>query len=209
MSSILIGIIEDEDMVRESICNLISAYPGFELCCAHPSVESFLGTTFKKTPDIILLDIGLGGGVTGLQGLKDIKHKCKDADIIMLSTFDDEDRIFKALCGGATAYITKQTPFAKIAEAINIVHRGGSYMSPSIARKVVTYFAPSKQTTSLTARQLQVVQGVVDGLSYKMIADKLLISVETVRDHIKKIYRKLDINSRTELIKKSHNGDIV
>ena len=127
----------------------------------------------------------------------------------MLTTFDDADKIFKALCAGASAYLTKRTPFKKISEAIYTVYRGGSYMSPTIARKVVDYFAPKKITHSpLTPRQQQIADGIVEGLSYKLIADKLLIKTETVRDHIKKIYKKLEIHSKAELIKKKMDGEL-
>lgn len=209
MKQIQVSLIEDEALIRESLSGLIENYPGLNLSYVAEKVETFLEIEMNQSPNILLLDIGLKGGMTGLQGLKHIKQKCPTTDIIMLTTFDDSDRIFKALCGGASAYLTKQSPFAKIVEAIHTVNNGGSYMSPSIARKVVDYFAPTQKKTSLTARQMQIVQGVVDGLSYKLIADKLMISIETVRDHIKKIYRKLEINSKTELIRKKMDGEIV
>ncbi len=149
--------------------------------------------------------------MSGLEGIKPIKNALLDVNIIMLTTFEEEDKIFKALCAGAVSYISKRTPLTKIEEAIFTIARGGSYMSPSIARKVISHFnpKPKKQNTQLTARQRQIVEGVVEGLSYKMIADKYLISIDTVRDHIKKIYRLLQINSKGELIKKSLDGDII
>jgi DNA-binding NarL/FixJ family response regulator len=129
----------------------------------------------------------------------------------MLTTFEEEDKIFKALCAGAVSYISKRTPLTKIEEAIFTIFRGGSYMSPSIARKVISHFNPKPKNTKtqLTSRQSQIVQGIVDGLSYKMIADKHIISIDTVRDHIKKIYRLLEINSKSELIKKSLDEDLI
>lgn len=209
MHLICVSIIEDEKLVRDSLGGLIQNYPGLTLGTMANGVESFLASDLDQSPDIVLLDINLRGGMSGLEGIKLIKRKCKEAEVIMLTTFDDSDRIFKALCGGASAYLTKQSPFAKIVEAIHTVYHGGSYMSPNIARKVVNYFAPPKKKTLLTPRQTQIVQGVVDGLSYKLIADKLMIKTETVRDHIKTIYRKLEINSKTELIKKQRDGEIV
>ena len=209
MSEIKVSLIEDEELIRISLSGLIENYPGLELYQMAEKVETFMAIEMPEAPDILLLDIGLKGGMTGLQGIRLIKQKYPSVEIIMLTTFDDADRIFKALCGGASAYLTKESPFLKIVEAIHTVHHGGSYMSPSIARKVVNYFSPSKKKTQLTPRQQQIVQGVVDGLSYKLVADKLMISTETVRDHIKKIYRKLEINSKTELIKKKMDGEIV
>lgn len=209
MESIRISIIEDEPLIRNSLVVLVQEQPDFELLHECPSVESFLAESHVVSSDIVLLDIGLKGGMTGLEGIRLIKQLSAETNIIMLTTFDDSDRIFKALCAGASAYLTKRTPFKKIIEAIYTVYRGGSYMSPVIARKVIDYFAPKQPSEAkLTPRQQQIVEGVVDGLSYKLIADKLMIGTETVRDHIKKIYRKLEINSKTELIKKRIDGEI-
>ena len=175
------------------------------------SVEAFLSelrATQKPKVDVLLLDIGLPG-MSGLEGIRPIKRLVPNADVVMLTTYEEEDKIFKALCAGAVSYLTKRTPLAKIQEAIFTIHRGGSYMSPSIARKVVEYFVPKKKIEhQLTDRQQQIIQGVVDGLSYKLIADKYMISIDTVRDHIKKIYKALQINSKGELIKKSMDGEI-
>ncbi len=209
MKAVLVSLIEDEQLIRESLVGLIDNYPGLNIHTVAESVESFLENEEARSSQILLLDIGLKGGISGLEGIRPIKHMAPEIEIIMLTTFDDSDHVFKALCAGASAYLTKQSPFAKIVEAIEVVGQGGSYMSPEIARKVVNYFAPSQKRTNLTPRQQQIVQGVVDGLSYKLIADKLMISTETVRDHIKKIYRKLEINSKTELIKKQRDGQIV
>ena len=204
-----IAIIEDETLVLNSLVGLLETRPEFKVVHQARNVEAFLEASLSNHPDVLLLDIGLKGGMTGLQGIRPIKQQYPNTDIIMLTTFDDSDRIFKALCAGASAYLTKRTPFVKIVEAIHTVQQGGSYMSPGIARKVVDYFAPKKIAHSpLTPRQVQIVDAIVEGLSYKMVADKLLITTETVRDHIKKIYRKLEVNSKTELIKKRIDGEI-
>ena len=201
--------VEDEHMIREGLQGLIHAQIGMEMIAVADSVEAALEIYCPEVPNVILLDIGLAGALTGLEGIRPIKAKWPKADIIMLTTFDDSDRIFKALCAGASAYLTKRTPFPQIADAIRTVYRGGSYMSPTIARKVIDHFAPKKSVHhDLTPRQSQIVEGIMEGLSYKLIADKLLISTETVRDHIKKIYRKLDVNSKTELIRKRMDGEI-
>ncbi len=165
-----------------------------------------------KTEEVgmVLLDIGLPG-MSGLEGIKKIKAKFPEADIVMFTSFEEEEKIFKALCSGACSYITKRTSLMKLTEALFTIHRGGSYMSPSIARKVVQYFAPKPKTANksmLTDRQREIVDNIVAGLSYKMVANKLSISIETVRDHIKKIYRALHINSKAELIKRSLDGNI-
>lgn len=148
--------------------------------------------------------------MSGLEGISHIQKLLPKVNIIMLTTYEEEDNIFKALCAGAISYISKRTPLTKIEEAIITIYHGGSYMSPSIARKVINYFGPKSNNgmNSLTSRQQQIVQCIVDGLSYKMVADKLQISIDTVRDHIKKIYRLLNINSKAELIKKSYEQNL-
>jgi DNA-binding NarL/FixJ family response regulator len=172
-------------------------------------MESFFEAVNQGlTAEVVLTDIGLPG-MSGIEGIRLIKERIKAVDIIMLTVFKDENRIFKSLCAGATGYLVKDTPFPAIKDAILIIRRGGSFMSPAIARKIVEYFNPSqKNNEGLTSREKQIVQGLVDGLSYKLIADRLSISIDTVRSHIKKIYTKLQVNSRTELISKSYKGFI-
>lgn len=211
MKEIALGIIEDEPIVRESVITFLTEQGGFRIVQEAQSVEDFtescVGTS--EAPDILLLDIGLPG-MSGLEGIRHIKKIAPDTDIIMLTTYEESETIFKALCAGACSYLSKRSSLAQIKEAISVVYKGGSYMSPAIARKVVRYFAPNEVSRKelLTPRQQQIVSGLVEGLSYKMIADKYLISIETVRDHIKKIYRKLSINSKAELIRLSVDGEI-
>lgn len=216
---IKVAIIEDEALVRENVSLFLKQDQRFELVLDSYSVENFLEKLpmIPKKPAVVILDIRLPG-MDGLEGIRYIRQELPDADIVMLTAFDDSDRIFKALCAGAVSYISKKTDLHTIAQALVTVHEGGSFMSPSVARKVIDYLSPGQNTgivgvgvseendKELTARQTQIVQGLVDGLSYKMIADKLLISVETVRDHIKKIYKKLEVNSRGEVVKIVLNG---
>lgn len=205
MSEIRVSIVEDDRMILQSMKELLDLQSGLTFESSAHSVEGFL--EHPSHPQVILLDIGLEGPLSGLEGIRPIKAQYPTAEIIMLTTFDDSDRIFKALCAGASAYLTKRTPLAQIVEAIQVVHGGGSYMSPGIARKVVDYFAPKRSDyPDLTPRQHQIADGIIEGLSYKLIADKLMITTETVRDHIKKIYKKLEVNSKTELIKRKHEG---
>ena len=207
---IYLGIIEDEPMVRENLEIYFGAQPEIEPILAADSVEAFLENLQPNLPlDTILLDIGLPG-MSGLEGIRLLKGQRPDIDIIMLTAYDDSDRIFKALCAGADSYLIKRTGLPVIKDAIMTVNRGGSYMSPSIARKVINHFSPKQEKSEdqvLTDRQQQIVNGLVDGLSYKMIADKYIISVETVRDHIKKIYKKLQVNSKAEVIRKKLDGE--
>lgn len=156
----------------------------------------------------LVLDINLLG-ISGIEGLPLLLDKLPNTDIIMLTTFEDNESIFKALCAGACSYLSKKTPLAKIREAIEIVYSGGSYMSPSIARKIVNRFAPNRnKPQQLTIRQKDIVDGIVAGKSYKMIADDLFVSLDTVRSHIKNIYKTLEINSKAELIKRAYDNEI-
>lgn len=211
MESVNLAIIEDDPVVRESLESYLGNNPSIQLEYIADSVEVFINALrIARNPrvDVLILDIGLPG-ISGLEGIRPIKRLLPDVDIIMLTTYEEDDKIFKALCAGAVSYLTKRTSLVKIQEAIFTIHRGGSYMSPSIARKVVEYFTPKeKKESPLTSRQQQIVSGIVDGLSYKMIAEKHMISLDTVRDHIKKIYKILQINSKGELIRKSMDGEI-
>jgi DNA-binding NarL/FixJ family response regulator len=205
-----IAIIEDDDVVRNGLERYFSAEDFCKKASSFVSMESFFEELDKGLQaDVILTDIGLPG-MSGIDGIRQIKERIKGADIIMLTVFKDENRIFKSLCAGATGYLVKDTPFSAIKDAIIDIRNGGSSMSPAIARIVVEYFNPprKKQAEALTAREKQIVQGLVDGLSYKLIADRLSISIDTIRTHIKKIYTKLEINSKTELINKSFKGYI-
>jgi DNA-binding NarL/FixJ family response regulator len=213
MKTTTLAMVEDDPVVRESLQAFFGNNPQFELKTVAASVEEFLNmldSGVYPPPEILLLDIQLPGK-SGIEGIPAIREVLPEVDIIMLTTFEDSEKIFAALCAGACSYLTKQTSLVNIREAVLTVSRGGSYMSPSIARKVVEYFSPKpkrKESSPLTERQQEIVQGIVDGLSYKMIANRLDISIDTVRSHIMHIYRALNINSKGELIKKALNGKI-
>ncbi|MCC6459625.1 MAG: response regulator transcription factor [Saprospiraceae bacterium] len=213
MENIHLGIIEDDPVIRESLETYLGAHPALQFSIVAGSVEEFLEKADKPLHrpkmDVLLLDIGLPG-MSGIEGIRHIRQKFPDTDIVMLTTFEENDKIFKSLCSGACSYIAKRTPLSTIQEAIFTIHRGGSFMSPSIARKVVQHFMPKvrQEDDLLSPRQQQIVEGLVDGLSYKLIADKLSISIDTVRDHIKRIYRALEVNSKAEIIRKALDGDI-
>lgn len=211
MKRISIGIIEDDPVVQKSLSSFLGANPKFEIGFVVNSIEAFQSLSPRDLPskvDVVLLDIQLPG-MSGLEGIRIIKRQLPPVDIIMLTTFEEADKIFKALCAGACSYLSKQIPLAKIQEAILTVSQGGAYMSPKIARKVVDYFKPQpiKKEATLTARQQQIVDGLLSGLSYKMVAAELNISLDTVRAHVKNIYRILEINSKAELIKRAYYRD--
>jgi len=206
-----LALIEDDSGVRERLETFLQHSDSIHCLYSCGSVESFLEKSESTgPPQVILMDIGLPG-ISGLEGIRLVKDKMPETDIIMFTVYDDAERIFKALCAGATGYLLKTTKFSRIVEAIRNLHNGWAPMSPQIARKVIDYFNnPQRQPAEslLTAREKDVVAGLVDGLSYKLIADRLGVTIETVRQHIKKIYRKLQVNSKAEVITRSLRGEI-
>jgi DNA-binding NarL/FixJ family response regulator len=212
-----IGIIEDESIMLASLCETFTGSPDMKVALATRTVEDFIKALDAEdfTLDLLLLDINLPGK-SGLEGIPLFRERRPDLDIIMLTNMDDADHIFPALRAGAVSYISKKKVNPPILrEAVVTVNRGGSYMSPGIARKVMEHFAPklsapqTQQTEArLTPRQHEIVALLTMGKSYKVIADDLGISVETVRDHIKHIYRELQVHSKAEVILKKLGGEI-
>jgi DNA-binding NarL/FixJ family response regulator len=210
MTPFSLAIIEDVDDIRIGLKDFFSKHEEITAVHAYGNMEDF----FEKVksgyaPDVILSDIGLPG-MDGIEGIKRIAQVLPDADVIMLTVFMDGDKIFNALCAGATGYLLKGTPLPEIRKAIIEIHEGGSYMSPSIARKVVEHFkTPTKKINAqLTDREKDVINCLLDGLSYKLIADRLCISMDTVRFRIKSIYKKLHVNSKAEILSKALKGEI-
>ena len=208
---IQVAVIEDEQDLRNLITLYINHLPDYECKISCESVESFLKEDFSSSsPEIILCDIGLPG-MSGIDAIKILKDKFTEINIVMLTSFDDSEKIFRALCAGAVGYLLKKSSaIENLKEFLDIIKNGGSPMTPEVARKVVEYFSErnKKPQMPLTDREYDIVQGLVDGLSYKMIAAKLNISHDTVRQHIKNTYRKLDVNSKAEVITKSLKGEI-
>lgn len=210
MNPIRLAIIEDEVLIQESLKTFFDTIAHIVCLTVASSVEDFLKQIPKLEilPDVLLLDINLLG-MTGIEGIPLLLNEMPEIDIIMLTTFEDNDSIFKALCAGACSYLSKKTPLKKIQEVVEVVHNGGSYMSPSIARKIVNHYAPrSSKESVLSPRENDVVKGIVAGKSYKMIADDLFVSINTIRTHIKNIYKTLGINSKAELIKRSYDNKL-
>ena len=203
---IRITIIEDDTTIRRNLVAFIGFHEDMELVAEYGSVEDFLHLMSSKAlkADILLLDIGLPG-MSGLEGISKIKEKAPNIDIIMLTTYDEEEKIFAALQSGACSYLSKKTSLEKIIETIRIVHGGGSYMSPAIARKLTSYISkgePTKNTYKLTPKQVLIIEGLVDGLSYKGLATRLDVSVSTIKTHIKRIYQTMHVSSKSEAVAK-------
>lgn len=209
MERFRLAIIEDIDDIRNTLAEYFSQQPEVEAVLAVDSMEAFFDALHGgKEADVILSDIGLPG-MNGIEGIKKIKEGYPATDIIMLSVFNNSDKIFKSICAGATGYALKDTPLPELKKAIMDVRAGGSYMTPSIARKVMEHFMPKKMAEdTLSTKEKQIVIAMTEGLSYKLIADRLSISIDGVRFHIKNIYRKLQVNSKAEVIGKYHKGEI-
>ncbi|HWK06882.1 MAG TPA: response regulator transcription factor [Puia sp.] len=206
---IRIAIVEDDTVIRDLIRDFLRGQDEFESVSCFGSVEDFLRS--EEAPfQVVLLDIELPG-MSGLEGAFKIKQETPDTDILMLTVYDDKDRIFRALQGGASGYLLKSTSLPKLKTAILEMLQGGAPMSPVIAKKVITYFSglpvsPDKTNLQqLTAREKEVSLLLIEGNTYKQVAYHLHISTDTVRQHIKNIYRKLQINSRVQLIREFRN----
>ncbi|MCB0291280.1 MAG: response regulator transcription factor [Calditrichaeota bacterium] len=206
-----VAIVEDDLEIREVMENYLDNLDGFRCRIAVDSVEAFLDILNEKSlPEVILMDIGLPG-MSGIDGIRLIKSRYPAIDIVMLTIYHDSQKIFNSLCAGASGYLLKNTPLAEISSGIELLRAGGAPMSPPIARKVIQHFNPDTQkrkASPLTPKEKEIVVGLVDGLSYKMIAQRMNISVETVRFHIKNIYQKLHVHSKAEVITKSLRGEI-
>jgi DNA-binding NarL/FixJ family response regulator len=207
-----VGIVEDNKKIRDLIQRYLDMQEELSCPVAVDSVEEMLEYLEEHpVPDVILMDIQLPG-MSGIKGMITIKDKYDDVDIIMLTVYHDSHKIFNALRAGASGYLLKHTSLPEIKESILKLLEGGAPMSPQIARKVIDHFQENTSKkdpdSDLTPREHDIVNGLVDGLSYKMIADRYDISIDTVRAHIRNIYRKLHVNSKAEVIAKSLKGEI-
>lgn len=205
MQEIKILIFEDNPSLRDAFSLLIDSTDGFELLGAYPNCLEVLGLIKKYKPDVLLMDIDMPG-MSGIEAVKLIRPDFPEVNILMLTVFDDDERVFDSLKAGATGYLLKKTDPEKILEAIIEMRGGGAPMSPSIARKVIQsmHTTPKhmEEFNKLTSRELEVLTGLSEGKSAKMIAEILCISVETVRTHIRKTYEKLHVHSVTEALVK-------
>jgi DNA-binding NarL/FixJ family response regulator len=202
--AIKVGIIEDEKEIRENLVALIKSSEGFE--CEH--VFSNAEDAIKALPsaglDVVLTDINLPGK-NGIECIIEAKPKCKTTQFLICTSFEDSDTVFRALKAGATGYLIKTIQPSKLLDAIVEVSHGGSPMSSHIARKVVMSFNSvevNPEFEKLSAREKEILDLLSKGLRYKEIADKIFLSTETVRTHIRNIYEKLQVNSRTEALNK-------
>src|SRR3989337_3300069 len=204
--AVKILIYDDNEALRLSMEALITEQPDFELLAAMPNAETVTADLQELKPDVILMDIDMPV-VNGVQAVKSIRRVNKYIPIIMLTVFDDNENIFNAVCAGASGYILKRYATEEIPGAIRDVLTGGAPMTGSVARKVF-HMVPQarteeKEKSDLSKKEIEIMQLLVNGYSYKMIAAELKISIDTVRFHIKKIYDKLHVHSATEAVSKA------
>jgi DNA-binding NarL/FixJ family response regulator len=203
---ISVALFEDNYLLRDSYYQLINGTPGFTCVGAFDNAADIIFKIKRSHPDVVLMDIDMPG-ISGIEAAQIIKQNFQGIHIIMQTVFDDDDKIFNAIQAGADGYILKKTSPAKILEAIIEVQTGGAPMTPGIAAKTLQLFRsglkplPHRKEASLTERQKEILEGIVSGMSYKMIAEKLSLSVDTIRYHIKNIYETLQVHSRFELMK--------
>ena len=202
---ITISIVEDLEEVREGLTQFISLNPEFHMLKTFSNAEDALIEIPKLKPDIVIMDINLPG-MNGIECIRQIKDKIPETQFMMFTVYENDEKVFEALKAGASGYLLKNTGLLQMIEAIKELHDGGSPMSSNIARKLVSVFREKEndlpQIHSLSSRENEVLQLLSRGLLYKEIADKLSISIATVRQHIHKIYEKLHVQNRTEALNK-------
>jgi DNA-binding NarL/FixJ family response regulator len=202
---IKVAIVEDNDALRKSLENLFNITGGMNCVLSLNNLLNVVSEVGKANPDVILMDIGLPH-ISGIEGVRTVKSVYPKMQILMFTVFEDDDNIFDAIRCGASGYLLKKTPPEEIVESVKELYQGGAPMSTSIARKVIQSFqsqpASQLQGFNLTARETEILYSLVDGLSYKKIAEKYFISISTIRTHICNIYHKLHVNSKSEAVAK-------
>jgi DNA-binding NarL/FixJ family response regulator len=204
--NISVGIVEDDAAIREGVSTLINGTSGFACPHAYESCEEAIESLVDAPPDVLLMDIHLGG-MSGIEGVKVLKSRFPSMEILMLTVYEDNDKIFQSLCSGASGYLLKKTPPEQLIAAIAEARQGGAPMTASIARKVLSLFQsvapPPLPEVELTQREKEILEHLVAGSSYKMIARDLFISIDTVSSHVKNIYQKLQVHSKSEAVAKA------
>jgi DNA-binding NarL/FixJ family response regulator len=206
---IKIAIIEDNNALRQSLQQLFNKTGGMKCTVSLGNLLNVVSELGKSVPDIVLMDIGLPN-ISGIEGVRTVKANFPLVEVLMFTVFEDDDKIFNAIRLGASGYLLKKTPPEGILDAVRELHNGGSPMSPSIARKVIQAFreTPSNVTDEyqLTTRESEILYSLVDGLSYKKMAEKYFVSISTIRTHICNIYHKLHVNSKSQAVAKVFQG---
>ncbi len=211
MNYIRIAIFEDNNDLRDSLEMIIESVPEFQLAGSFSNAQRLIPKIEQGRPDVVLMDINMPG-ISGIEAVAHIHELYPQIKIVMQTIFDDDDKVFASLCAGASGYVLKNTAPERLLKAIREVAEGGAFFTPSIAKKVLSNFQSNQATPeyiNLSEREKEILQHLVSGLSYKMIAEKCFISFETVHSHIKKIYEKLHVNSKGEAVAKAIRNRLV
>jgi len=213
MKDIRVCIFEDNTQLRESLFNLVDASDGFVCVGAFANCDDVLGKISSVKPEVILMDIELPG-INGIDAVRIVKEKFPEIKILMETIFEDDEKVFQSICNGAEGYILKNTAPDEILEAIREINDGGAPMTPAIALKVLRLFKQrlsenKDESFRLSIREKEILKCLVEGMSYKMIADNCFITLETVGGHIKNIYKKLQVHSKSEAVAKAIKRKIV
>ncbi|MCI0485543.1 MAG: response regulator transcription factor [Blastocatellia bacterium] len=211
-SIIKVAIIEDQRVLREGLAFLLDGTEGFRCTGSFGSVEQALSRISDDLPQVALVDIGLPG-MSGIEGIRIMKGRWPDLLLITLTIYEDDEKIFDALCAGASGYLLKRTPPARLVESLNEVVNGGAPMSPEVARRVITLFnnvaPPGKVDYRLTPHEIRLLKMLVEGHSYKTAAAELGSSINTIGTHMQSIYRKLQVHSKSEAVVKALRNRLV
>jgi DNA-binding NarL/FixJ family response regulator len=211
-TTIRVAIVEDRREIREGLATIINGTPGF--CCtgAYRSMEDALDRIGHEMPDVVLNDIGLPG-MNGIEGIRILKKRYPDLLILMLTIYDDDERIFEALCAGASGYLLKKTQPARLLESVREAVAGGAPMSPEVARRVIALFRdfrpPDHTKCGLTPHELRLLRLFVEGHNYKTAAAELGVTVHTISFHLRSIYEKLQVHSKSEAVAKALRNRLV
>jgi DNA-binding NarL/FixJ family response regulator len=210
--AIKVAIIEDQQVLREGLAFLIDSTEGFRCAGSFGSVEQALRRISDDLPNVVLIDIGLPG-VSGIEGIRIMKNRWPELLMITLTVYEDDQKIFDALCAGASGYLLKRTPPARLVESLREVTNGGAPMSPEVANRVISLFKnirpPERADYQLTPHELRLLKMLVEGHSYKTAAAELGSSINTIGTHMQSIYRKLQVHSKSEAVVKALRGGLV
>jgi DNA-binding NarL/FixJ family response regulator len=211
-TNLKVAVVEDLDHVREGLRVLIDGSPGYRCTAACGTMEAALEQFVRDPPDVVLVDIGLPG-ISGIEGTRLLRQQYPATQVIILTIYDDDERVFEALCAGAFGYLLKNTPPARLLECIREVADGGAPVSPEIARKVISLFQrvrPAKHTEhELTPHETRILKLLVDGHNYKTAGAELNVSVNTISFHVRRIYEKLQVHSKSEAVAKALRSNLI
>ncbi|HRD39518.1 MAG TPA: response regulator transcription factor [Bacteroidia bacterium] len=200
-------IVEDDAIIRNAFVTLIQQNGDYTVANAYDNAEAAIKNLNNDTPDICLMDIELPG-MNGIEAIPKIKAIMPNTQVVVVTVYENDELVFKALCEGASGYLTKNIPPQKLIESLKELENGGAPMSTNIARLVVSSFHKNRQSP-LTARELEVLELLASGKSYSTIADQLFVDKETIKSHIKNIYLKLEVHSKAEAIEKARKSKYI